>query len=184
MIIVGLGNPLKKYEKTRHNVGFNFVNSVVESYNELFKLDKDLNGMISIIEINNEKHIFVKPITYMNNSGLCVSKVMNYYKKTVDDLIVIYDDMDLNVGNIRIRKFGSSGGHNGIKSIIEHVGSENFKRIRIGIGHPKDNQIDYVLGKFDKQEVKIIHDIYDKAPNIIDDLIKNGVDYIMNNYNC
>lgn len=187
MIIVGLGNPLKKYEKTRHNVGFNFVNSVAKANNVDFKLNKDLLCMYAefITNINQklEKHLLIKPTTYMNNSGLCVEKVLNYYKEDVENLIVIYDDMDLSTGIIRIRKFGSSGGHNGMKSIISQIGSEDFKRIRIGIGHPHDNEIDYVLGKFGKEEGKLIQEVYDQAPNIINDLILNGIDYIMNNYN-
>ena len=187
MIIVGLGNPGKQYEKTRHNCGFMFLDSVAHANNVEFKLNKTLEAMIAEIYIDNKKHILVKPITYMNNSGNAVYKVMNYYKKSesidVDDLIVIYDDMDLQVGDLRIRKNGSSGGHNGMKSIIACVGTTNFKRIRMGIGHPLEGQIEFVLGKFSKTDSINIENILQKAPNIIDDLIKRGIDYIMNNYN-
>lgn len=188
MIIVGLGNPGKKYENTRHNAGFMFVDYVCMANKSTFKLKKEFEAEISEIYINGEKHILVKPITYMNNSGNAVYKVLNYFKKgnniDINDLIVIYDDMDLPVGGLRIRKNGSSGGHNGMKSIISCIGSSEFKRIRIGIGHPQDNQIDYVLGKFSKTEGNIIQDILEKSPNLIDDLINRGIEYIMNNYNA
>ena len=187
MIIVGLGNPGKKYEKTRHNAGFMFVDYVCAANQSTFKLKKELEAEIAEIYINKEKHILVKPITYMNNSGNAVYKVLNYYKKSamidIDDLLVIYDDMDLPVGSLRIRKNGSSGGHNGMKSIISCVGSTEYKRIRIGIGHPEANQIDFVLGKFSKKEGDLIHSIVEKSSNIIDDLVNHGIDYIMNNYN-
>lgn len=183
MIIVGLGNPEKKYFKTRHNVGFRFVDKIAEEFDVKFKLNKNLNGMVAEFVYNNEKHILLKPITYMNNSGISVSAVLNYYKQDISELLVIYDDMDLNLGVERIRKFGSSGGHNGMKSIIEHLNSQDFKRIRIGIGHPENNEIDYVLGKFNKQEEIIIQGVIDQAPNIVKDYLNHGIDYIMNNYN-
>ncbi len=187
MIIVGLGNPGAKYEKTRHNTGFMFIDSVAVANNAIFKLDKNLEAMVAEIHIKQEKHILVKPITYMNNSGNAVYKVLNYYKKNneinINDLIVIYDDMDLPVGKIRIRKSGSSGGHNGMKSITTCIGTTEFKRVRIGIGHPSNDQIEFVLGKFSKEDSKIVQEIIDKAPNMIDDLINYGIDYLMNNYN-
>lgn len=187
MIFVGLGNPDKKYFKTRHNIGFRFVDKIAEAYDVKFKLNKDLNGMIAEIYAEGVKHILLKPITYMNNSGIAVIKTLNYYKAgdaiNLDDLIIVYDDMDLSVGKLRIRKFGSSGGHNGMKSIIQHVNCENFKRIRVGIGHPQDNEIDYVLGKFSKEEEKNLASILDDAPNIFKDLAKFGIDYVMNHYN-
>ena len=123
----------------------------------------------------------------MNNSGIAVIKTLNYYKTdaevNLDDLVVIYDDMDLEIGKLRIRKFGSSGGHNGMKSIIQHVSSEEFKRMRIGIGHPENNEIDYVLGKFSKEEEKLLTTIFDEAPSIFKDLVEHGIDYVMNHYN-
>ena len=119
----------------------------------------------------------------MNLSGNSVRSVVDYYKKTADDVIVIYDDMDLDLAKVRIRKNGSSGGHNGIKSIIACLNTENFKRIRIGIGpHPQD-AIDYVLGKFSKKDQATLDNVLLKAPNMIEDLINKGMDYLMNNYN-
>ena len=183
MIIVGLGNPGKEYAKTRHNIGFMFVDAIADSYKADFKLDKKLQCMKAEIIINGEKHILVKPITYMNLSGNSVRSVMDYYKKTPDDVIVIYDDMDLDLAKVRIRKNGSSGGHNGIKSIIACLNTQEFKRIRIGIGpHPQD-AIDYVLGCFSKKEQAALDNVLMKSTNMIEDLIIKGMDYLMNNYN-
>lgn len=183
MLIVGLGNPEKKYFKTRHNVGFRFVDQIAEEFNVKFKLDSNLKGMIGEFTFNNQKHYLLKPVTYMNNSGASVQATMNYYKIEPDDLLIIYDDMDLPLGAMRIRKFGSSGGHNGMKSIIECISTQDFKRIRIGIDHPTNNEIDYVLGKFKKDEEKVIQELFNQAPIIIKDYLNHGIDYIMNNYN-
>lgn len=183
MIIVGLGNPGKDYEQTRHNIGYMFLDRIAEANNVKFKLDKAFEAFVGELIIKGEKHLLVKPTTFMNNSGNAVYKIMNYYNIDISDLIVIHDDMDLIVGETRIRKNGGSGGHNGIKSIISCLDSQEFKRIRIGIGHPDDDTIDFVLGKFSKEESKLVQDVINKAPNIIDDLLINGIDYIMNHYN-
>ena len=187
MVIVGLGNPGRKYAKTRHNVGFMFLDAVAKSNKVKFQLMKELNGMVAKIQIADQQHILLKPTTFMNNSGMSVKKVLDYYKIDIinnpNDLVVIYDDMDLECSKVRIRKFGSSGGHNGMKSIIENVKSDHFPRIRIGIGHPKSDEINYVLSSFNKSEAKLIQDIIDMAPNIIDDLAMHGIDFIMNKYN-
>lgn len=183
MVIVGLGNPGLKYKKTRHNVGFMFIDEVAKSNQVTFSLNKNLQCEIAEIYINKEKHFLIKPTTFMNLSGDSVYKVLNYYNIDKDDLIVIYDDMDLNVGQIRIRKNGSAGGHNGMKSIINNLNSQDFKRIRIGIGKPEYNSIDFVLGQFSKNEEEMIRKAIELAPNIIDDFIIRGVDYIMNHYN-
>ena len=120
----------------------------------------------------------------MNNSGIAVKLILDYYKKSIDDLFVIYDDLDLQIGTIRIRKSGSAGGHNGIKSIIQYIGSSQFARLRIGIKKEREiDTISYVLSKFSKKEMDIIVNIMSNMPNIIDDLLNNGVEYIMNRYN-
>ncbi len=183
MIIVGLGNPGEKYEKTRHNIGFMFVDKVAEANRTAFKLDKKLKCMKAEFEFGGQKHFLIKPITFMNLSGDSVRSVVDYYKQTSDDVIVIYDDMDLDLGKVRIRKNGSSGGHNGIKSIIACLNTDTFKRIRIGIGPKGVDAIDYVLGRFSKADMEILNKVFDKAPNMIDDLISRGIDYVMNNYN-
>lgn len=165
-LIVGLGNPGKEYEKTRHNIGFIFIDNYTK--NENFKED------FKSLYLKKENTIFQKPLTYMNNSGEAISAIMKFYKISSEDLYVIYDDMDLEIGRIRIREKGSSGGHNGIKSIINHIG-EKFNRIKIGIGPKKDNSISHVLGKFSKEDNEIIKSKYDTINKLINDII-NGID--------
>ena len=176
MIIVGLGNVGKKYENTHHNAGFLALDSIAKA--------KKLQAYICEYIYQNKKHLLVKPTTYMNNSGIAVKLILDYYKKSIDDLFVIYDDLDLQIGTIRIRKSGSAGGHNGIKSIIQYIGSSQFARLRIGIKKEREiDTISYVLSKFSKKEMDIIVNIMSNMPNIIDDLLNNGVEYIMNRYN-
>ena len=187
MLIVGLGNPGSEYENTHHNVGFIMANAIAKDFKIDFHIEKKFQGQIATFNYNSQKHYLLEPLTYMNNSGQSVKKVMDYYKIPLEELFVIYDDMDLTFGKKRIRKNGSSGGHNGIKSIIKEVGSEEFKRLRIGIGHGKDTSnegvIDFVLSKFNSQEKTIIQEIIKEVPDIIKDLIDNDITYIMNKYN-
>lgn len=187
MLIVGLGNPGKEYELTHHNIGFMFVDKVSESYQVKFKLDKKFQCYITEFTQNNKKHYLMKPTTYMNLSGHAIRLFMDYYKIDPNDIFVIYDDMDLPINTRRIRKSGSAGGHNGMKSVIKEVGTSNVLRLRIGIGRKThENQkevIDYVLSKFSKSELNQLEDTLNMAPNIINDLINHGIDYIMNNYN-
>lgn len=184
MIILGLGNIGKEYENTHHNVGFMALDRVALSNKLEFKLEKKFNAFVAEYIYNGEKHLLIKPTTYMNNSGIAIRQVIDYYKKDISELLVIYDDLDLPLGNIRIRKTGSAGGHNGMKSIIAHLGSQNFNRVRVGIKKGKEvDTIDYVLSKFSKKELETMNVTLDKMPNLIDDFLKNGIDYIMNNYN-
>ncbi len=182
MVIVGLGNPGLKYKETRHNIGFMFVDKLAECYHASFVLDKQKEAMIAEIYIDNKKHLLIKPVTYMNNSGNAVSKILNYWNISPNDLLVVYDDMDLEVGKIRIRKMGSAGGHNGMKSIIAHLQTQDFKRIRIGIGRSEDN-IEHVLGKFKPNEKKLINESLEIAPLLFNDYLTKGIEYIMNRYN-
>jgi PTH1 family peptidyl-tRNA hydrolase len=182
MVIVGLGNPGLKYEQTRHNVGFMFVDRLAENFKATFVLDKQKEAYIAEIYIDGKKHLLVKPVTYMNNSGNAVNKVLNYWNIDPSELIVVYDDMDLEVGKIRIRKFGSAGGHNGMKSIIAHIQTQDFKRIRIGIGRSFDN-IEHVLGKFKPSERPLIEEAISMAPTLMFDYLAKGVDFLMNRYN-
>lgn len=178
-LIVGLGNPGKEYENTRHNIGFMALD------NYLGKVDFKEKDNYSIYEknINNEKVIFLKPLTFMNESGQAVKKIINYYKINIEDILVIYDEMDFEVGQYKIKKSGSSAGHNGIKSIINYLKTEDFKRIRIGISKPKGNSIDFVLGKFNASDLKIIKETLNTINNIINDYLVLDFEKLMSKYN-
>lgn len=182
-LIVGLGNPGKEYKDTRHNVGFMFVDNFVNKLNLKFSLDKSLKCEIVQTMINNEKVIIIKPMTYMNLSGESVYLVTKYYKIDTKDILVIYDDMDLETGKIRIRANGSSGGHNGIKNIINILGTQDIKRVRIGIDKANNNTIDYVIGNFSKKEREIIDVTVYKSDDIIYDFISLPFEQVMSRYN-
>lgn len=181
-LIVGLGNIGKEYDQTRHNTGFMVVDYYAKEHNLDFKLETKLEGFICVTNISGEKVILLKPTTYMNLSGNSISKVLNYYKIDVKDMLVIHDDLDLGVGVIRLRNHGSAGGHNGLKSIISHVG-ENFNRCKIGIDKSNDT-ISHVLSKFSKEELVLINSSIEKVSNAIDDFISGKTfDEMMNKYN-
>lgn len=182
-LIIGLGNIGKEYEKTRHNVGFMVLDEYSKSKFE-FKLDTKLKANIATINNLGQKAIFIKPTTYMNLSGEAVRNVMNFYKIDIDDILVIYDDMDMPTGKLRIRVKGSAGGHNGIKSIIANLGTQEFKRVKIGIDKAKYDVVDYVLGRFTEDEKASLNIGIDKALEVIDEFIKGTpFDKIMNMYN-
>ena len=171
-LIVGLGNPGREYKNTRHNIGFIFLDAFLER--EHLSLEKKkFNGLYTeYTSKKGNKALFLEPQTYMNLSGDSLIEFANYYKINVEDILVIHDDLDLEPAKIRIRSKGSSGGHNGIKSIIARLQSENFKRVRIGIG--KDSNIpviDYVLGKFSNDDLKKLEDKYPVVCNVIEDFI-------------
>ena len=178
-LIVGLGNPGNEYENTRHNVGFMSIDHYLGENN--FKKKK--NGMIYEININGEKIIFLKPLTFMNYSGLSVSYFMNYFNLSVEDILIIYDDMDFELGTFKLKMAGSSAGHNGIKSIINSLGTEKFKRIRIGISKSVNNKIDYVLGKFSKNYLETLNSVFNKVDEIINKFNKVDFEKLMNEYN-
>lgn len=163
-VVVGLGNPGFQYKKTRHNVGFMVIDELSEKLNVKVK-QKKFHSLIGESSIHGEKLILVKPQTFMNESGVAVRPLLDYFKVSIDDLAVIYDDLDLPAGKIRLRQKGGSGGHNGIKSLISHLGTKDFNRIRIGIDRPPQEKlvVDYVLKPFAKKEKKIISDACDKA---------------------
>lgn len=184
MIIVGLGNIGKEYECTHHNIGFMVLDEVAKANNLEFKLEKKHQAFIAEYIYKGEKHLLVKPTTYMNNSGISVRSIIDYYKKTNEDVLIIYDDLDLPLGQIRIRKNGSAGGHNGIKSIIAHLNTQEFSRVRIGIKKEKEmDTINYVLSKFSKKELDVLKPTLELMPRMIDDFLTNGTNYIMNHYN-
>lgn len=155
-LIVGLGNPGKKYEHTRHNVGFDFVD---EFANKLgIDIDKDgFKGKYALCKYFDKDIILLKPQTFMNNSGESIIEIVNYFKIDIDNILVVHDDMDFEPGTLKIKESGLSAGHNGIKSIIQYLKTEKFKRIRIGIGKFDNNIIDYVLSKPSKEDSELIH---------------------------
>lgn len=183
-IIAGLGNPTKQYEGTRHNVGFSVIYRLADKYNIKMNIARH-KALIGTGVIAGEKVMLVMPQTYMNLSGEAVGEIMRYYKAEPSDLIITYDDIDLDVGKLRIRAKGSAGGHNGMKSIIAHVGSEEFDRVRVGIGHkpPEFDLADYVLSRFGKDELPLIRDAVDKAADAVEVIIRSGVEAAMNKYN-
>ncbi len=184
-IIVGLGNIGKEYSNTRHNIGFKMLDILSNKYNIKYKLDKKNNGYIAEKIINGENIILVKPTTYMNNSGICVKKIVEKYNIELKDLFIIYDDMDMELSKVKVKSKGSAGGHNGIKSIIENIGNKDYGRLKIGIGHPeKNNVVDYVLGEFNKQEEKILIKEEIKILDIIEwFIIDKSFEMIMNKFN-
>lgn len=179
-LIVGLGNPDKEYDKTRHNVGFMVIDNYLGSVNWSNKF----NALYCEKVINGEKIIFVKPLTYMNNSGNAVGEFVRYFNIDNKDILVIQDDLDLNVGDYKLKMHSSSGGHNGIKSIIASLGNQDFPRLKVGIGSvKKDEVIDYVLGKFSKSELEVLNELFNTFDKIINSFINEGIDKIMNVYN-
>lgn len=182
-LIVGLGNPEEDYSKTRHNMGFNVINKIAKEFGIEVNKSK-FKGLYGSGIIENEKVILLKPQTYMNLSGESVIQIMNFYKIPVEDIIIIYDDMDIEPGNIRVRKNGSAGSHNGMKSIINCLQTENFTRVRVGIGKPENkDMISYVLGFIPEEEAKILDYGTEIAKNAIIEMIKNNVDSAMNKFN-
>lgn len=182
-VIIGLGNPGKKYEKTRHNIGFIVVDSLREKYGLADEREK-FQALVSETNIDGEKVIFLKPQTFMNLSGNSVIDIINFYKlDSKKDIVVVYDDMDLPFGDIRVKEKGSSGGHNGIKSIISHIGEE-FIRVKCGIGSKKDDAVEHVLGEFSQSEQKDLDEILTKIKKCLIDIVTvQNLDKIMQNYN-
>lgn len=180
-LIVGLGNPGKEYEKTRHNAGYMFIDHYASKNNLEFK--EKMNAFCTETIIDSEKVIIIKPTTFMNLSGNAVRKYIDFYKIDVDDILVIYDDMAFEVGTLKVRRDGSSGGHNGINNIIEHLNTKNIKRVRIGISNAKNNMVDYVLGKFGKEDIDLLNKLFEEKEGIIEDFVKLDFEKLMNKYN-
>ena len=183
-IIAGLGNPGKPYEKHRHNIGFMAVDALAKKHG--MKFDKMMSrGMVALGEIGGHKVALVKPQTFMNASGECVGPVIRFYKAAPEDLMVLYDELDLPSAQLRMRKGGSAGGHNGMKSIIKCTGTQEFPRLRMGIGRPpgRMDPADYVLHNFDAAELADVHDMIDRSIAAIEIWLKDGVDLAMNRAN-
>lgn len=183
-LIVGLGNPGKKYESTRHNIGFMVIDQLCKVHQLNIALKSKFKGELVQGMIKNETIVLLKPQTYMNLSGESVLAVKNFYNIENKDILVIYDDLDLETGKIRFRQKGSAGGHNGIKSIISCLNSETFHRLKIGID--RDDRIDvvnYVLGKFTKQQIQFIDDAMSQSINAVEDWVTQDITFVMNKYN-
>ena len=183
-LIVGLGNPEEEYARTRHNMGFDTINKISKKYNIQVNKSK-FNSLYGTGIIEGEKVILLKPQTYMNLSGNAVRDFMNFYKVSSEDIIVIYDDLDIEPGIIKIRKKGGPGTHNGMKSVVHEIQTEDFPRIRIGIGNPeyKNDLLNFILTRIPDEEYKILEKAQENAVKAISEIIKNGIDTSMNKYN-
>jgi PTH1 family peptidyl-tRNA hydrolase len=185
-LIVGLGNPENEenYANTRHNMGFNVINLLAKKYDIEIARTK-FNGLYGSGIIHNEKVILLKPQTYMNVSGESIIEFMNFYKLTEDDLIIIYDDIDIEPGKIRIRRNGSASTHNGMKSIVHFLKTENFARVRVGIGKPSENEdmITYVIGDIPEDAKEILQEGVVKAEEAVETILEKGIDIAMNLFN-
>ena len=175
-MIVGLGNPGDKYEKTKHNMGFMALDLLAKELNVDFKEEKPFMSLVASTFVNGEKLFLVKPLTFMNESGRSVAPLLKYYNIDEADLTVMHDDLDSPVGRVRLRQKGSSGGQNGIKSVITHVGSQTFNRVKIGIGRPKHGMtvVNHVLSGFDNEDKEIAQDGIFKAVDAIKFYLENG----------
>lgn len=183
-LIVGLGNPEPEYANTRHNMGFDSINKIARELNIDLKKTR-FNAILGEGVVEGKKVFLLKPQTFMNNSGESVEAFVSFYKIPMENILVIYDDMDTEVGKIRVRAKGGAGSHNGMKSIINELNSEEFARIRVGIGKPKDefDRIDYVIGRVSKEEQLKLQKGVDSARDAVIYWIENGIDNTMNKYN-
>lgn len=181
-LIIGLGNPGKKYEKTRHNIGF----MTIDLFSDISQIDVDkevFHGLLGRGKVFGEDILLFKPTTYMNLSGTAVVEVAHYFKVNLEDIIVIFDDMALVPGDIRLRRSGSSGGHKGMQNIIDVMKSDQIKRIRIGIGEPTYDVIDYVLGKPLKEEQPLIDEAINRAVEALKEILKGNFEKAMSKFN-
>ena len=184
-LIVGLGNPGRQYEATRHNMGFDVIDKLVEEY-QVSQAGVKFNAMYGKGRIGGQPVILMKPLSYMNLSGGPIREMANYFKIDPEtEMIVVYDDIDLDPGQLRIRKKGSAGGHNGIKHIIQQLGTQNFVRIKVGVGaKPKGWDLaDYVLGRFDKDDRALVEEAQERACKAVELILTDSVDAAMNEYN-
>ena len=183
-LIVGLGNPENEYTHTRHNMGFDTINQIAKNNNIQITKNK-FKGLCESTIIQNQKVILLKPQTYMNLSGESVKEVAEFYNLKPEEIIVIYDDIDIEKGKIKLRKKGGPGSHNGMKSVVQELNTTDFIRIRVGIGQPefKSDMINYVIGNVPEEEQKILQQGTKKAAEAIEEILKNGIDIAMNKFN-
>lgn len=183
-LIVGLGNPEEDYSNTRHNMGFNTLNKLAKQY-QIETKQKKFKGLFGTGIIENEKVVLLKPQTYMNNSGESIKEAVDFYKIQMENVIVIYDDIDIKEGTIKLRKTGGAGTHNGLKSVVKELNAKNFLRVRVGIGTPiHDNDlINYVIGAIPDESKEILDKATTKAKEAVIEIIKIGIDQAMNKMN-
>jgi len=189
-LIVGLGNPEPKYDRTRHNIGFAAIDAIAQTWQINLSENRKYQGEFGEGQAQSNKIRLLKPLTYMNRSGQSIRAVTDWYKLPPTSVLIIYDDMDLPLGKIRLRLSGSAGGHNGMKSAIAHLGNQNFPRLRIGIGKPQNavagddgNTISYVLGQFNSTESPIVAEVLKLVVDCVALSLKQGVEQAMNRYN-
>ena len=183
-LVVFLGNPGKEYDNTRHNIGFMFLDYYIKKKKISVEWASKFNGLFFDTIINGEKVIFLKPQSYMNLSGTVVNKFVSYYKIDISDILIVCDDLDLSIGNFKLKSKGSSGGHNGLKNIEECLKTQDFKRLKIGIS--KNHEIDtkdYVLGKLSKEENNVIDKTYEQLVEVLDTYFTSEFSFLMNKYN-
>ncbi|MDE0299349.1 MAG: aminoacyl-tRNA hydrolase [Candidatus Poribacteria bacterium] len=181
-LIVGLGNPGQRYSMTKHNVGYWVINELLRRY-RIGKLRGMCGALVGTTEWDGGEAVYAKPTTYMNNSGEAVSALLNRFNLSISDLCVVYDDLNLEIGVIRLRKNGSDGGHNGMKSIIRHLNTQEFPRLRIGIGAPNQSQTDYVLSGFDEFDQNRIDRVVRRAADAVEMLIEDDIQTAMSQFN-
>jgi PTH1 family peptidyl-tRNA hydrolase len=185
-LIVGLGNPEPKYDKTRHNIGFDAVDALAKSWQISWSENRRFQALFGEGRgPKGDKIRLVKPLTYMNRSGQAIRAVMDWYKLPPESVLIIYDDMDLPVGRLRLRLSGSAGGHNGMKSAIAHLGTQNFPRLRVGIGKSTTDKdtVSHVLGKFSPQETQLMPEVLQLVVDAVELSLKQGIEKAMSLYN-
>lgn len=183
-MIIGLGNPGRQYEQTRHNIGFHVIDELANRL-DAPAMQSKFNGMYTVIHRPEGKVMLVKPLTYMNLSGECVRPLVDYYDVDIDQIVVIYDDLDFAPGELRLRQKGSAGGHNGMKSLIAHLGTEKFNRVRMGIGRPMSGMkvSDYVLSSFSKEDIPLMEETIKKSADACEEWLKFPFLEVMNKFN-
>ncbi len=184
MVVVGLGNPGCEYSGTRHNVGFMVADRLAERFGKEIK-ECGFKGLFGIVELGGKEVVLAKPLTFMNQSGECTKELLNYFKLTPSSLIIIHDDLDLSLGSLKVKFGGGSGGHNGVESLIASLGSDEFGRIRVGIGRPTGRQdpAKFVLKPFTKKQWKEIDIVLEHAADAVESIICSGYESAMRKYN-
>ena len=183
-LIAGLGNPENEYAHTRHNMGFDTINNIAKNNNININKTK-FKALYETVIIQGKKVILLKPQTYMNSSGISIKEVVDFYNIKPEEIIIIYDDIDIEKGKIKLRKKGGPGSHNGMKSVIQELQSTDFIRIRVGIGQPefKKDMINYVIGNVPDEEQKVLQEGTQKAAEAVEEILRNGIDIAMNKFN-